>query len=123
MNAVHPRALPFVEALARQQLVHQRCDACSRVQSLARALCHHCHRDKLVWVRSAGTGIVQAVSRVERAPSPQFRDLVPYTLVIVAMTEGHRLMGHAQPDLQIGDQVTAGFFNHGANTLIRFSRS
>lgn len=123
MNAVHPQARPFIQALARKQLLHQRCNACSRVQSLARALCHHCHSDRLAWEHSAGTGIVEAVSRIDRAPSPQFRELVPYTLVIVAMAEGHRLMGHAQPGLAIGEPVTAGFFEHDSRTLIRFTRS
>jgi uncharacterized OB-fold protein len=46
--------------------------------------------------------------------------LAPYTLVVVTLEEGARLMGHATPGVQIGDAVTATFFKHLDQTLVRF---
>ena len=41
-------------------------------------------------------------------------------LVIVTLEEGARVMGHGTPYLAIGQAVTAGFFDHGGQTLLRF---
>ena len=49
-----------------------------------------------------------------------FRALAPYTLVIVELDEGPRLMGHADASIDIGQRVRAGFFEHQNRTLLRF---
>ena len=46
---------------------------------------------------------------------------MPYTLVIVELAEGARLMGHATPGVAIGQRVRAGFFEHQDRQLIRFN--
>jgi uncharacterized OB-fold protein len=50
-----------------------------------------------------GHGIVHATTLVQRAPSEEFRAIVPYRIVLVDMAEGFRVMGHAEPSLAIGD--------------------
>ncbi len=123
MNATHPNAQPFIDSLTNRQISYQRCLACDPLQSLARSQCSHCHSARLDWQISAGNGLVDAVSVVARAPTAAFKELVPYALVLVSMAEGHRIMGHGEPGLQIGDPVTATFFEHGSRTLIRFTHS
>jgi uncharacterized OB-fold protein len=65
---------------------------------------------------------VFATTVVARAPSKVFQPLAPYTLALVDLDEGARLMGHAEPGTSIGDQVAAGFFEHEGQTLVRFRR-
>jgi hypothetical protein len=48
-------------------------------------------------------GTVYASTLVQRAPSAEFRAIVPYRIVLVDMAEGFRVMGHAAPGLAIGD--------------------
>ncbi|MDD2547681.1 MAG: OB-fold domain-containing protein [Burkholderiaceae bacterium] len=114
-------AAPFTQGLAARVLRYQRCTSCGTAQTLARYACQHCGAPSLDWHEAQGTGRVQAVTVVGRAPSDSFRALVPYTLVLVQLDEGPRLMAHAQPGVQIGQRVQAGFFVHDQTTLVRFS--
>lgn len=76
----------------------------------------------LSWVDAAGRGTVYAVTVVTRAPSDEFRSLAPYTLVLVDLEEGSRVMAHGVPGLAIGDKVSACGFVHAGKPLIRFQR-
>ena len=113
---------PFVDGLALGLLRHQTCEHCGAVQRHPRLACEHCGSFDLGWREAGGRGSVFAVTVVARAPSDAFRDLVPYTLVLVDLDEGARLMAHAEPGVQIGDRVTATFFGHGPRRLVRFVR-
>lgn len=116
-------SLPFVEGLARGVLRYQRCADCGAAQKLARYACRACGSARLAWRDSAGGGTVFATCVVSRAPSDAFKPLVPYTLVLVDLDEGARLMGHAEPGIAIGARVSAGFFEHDGRRLIRFRRA
>lgn len=120
MSAFHPAAAPFVEGLARRELHHQACTACGQAQTLARHACSRCGASTLEWRRAAGSGTVYSSTVVMRAPSPAFRALAPYTIVIVELDEGCRVMGHALPGVGIGDRVEAGYFDFDNRPLLRF---
>lgn len=117
----HGLAAPFTEGLAQGLIRYQRCSACGGAQTLARYACQHCGHGALQWHDAAGTGTVRAATVVARAPSDEFRPLAPYTLVLVQLDEGPRLMAHAAPGVCIGDAVRAGFFTHNGRTLVRFA--
>ncbi|MCW5623443.1 MAG: OB-fold domain-containing protein [Burkholderiales bacterium] len=110
----------FAAGLAEREVRYQICADCGHVQTLARLACRSCGASRLEWRRAAGTGAVFAVTVVSRAPSDEFRALAPYTLVLVDLDEGCRIMGHAEPGVQIGQRVVADFFDHGGRTLLRF---
>jgi uncharacterized OB-fold protein len=118
-----PISRPFVEGLARGELRYQRCADCGAAQRLARYACRACGSTRLEWKNSAGGGIVFAVSVVSRAPSDAYKPLLPYTLALVDLDEGARLMAHAEPGIAIGERVAAGFFKHDGRRLIRFRRA
>lgn len=114
-------AAPFNQGLAEGRLRFQRCDDCRHAQTLPRYACTRCGSPRLHWQDAAGTGVVHAVTEVARAPSEAFRALAPYTLVLVTLDEGPRLMAHAAPGVAIGDRVAAGFFEHQDRPLVRFT--
>jgi uncharacterized OB-fold protein len=113
-------AAPFADGLAAGRVRYQVCRACQRAQTLTRFACSACDSEQLDWRDASGRGIVHAVSVVARAPSEVFRPLIPYTLVLVTLVEGPRVMGHGRPGLAIGDKVSATFFDHGGRPLLRF---
>jgi uncharacterized OB-fold protein len=42
---------------------------------------------------------------VHRAPSDEFRAIAPYRIVMVDLADGIRVMGHAEVDVLMDDQV------------------
>jgi hypothetical protein len=121
-TAARPLAAPFTDGLIESVLRYQQCAHCGGAQTLARYACQHCgERGALHWRDAAGAATVLAVTEVARAPSDEFRALAPYTLVIVQLDEGPRLMAHAVPGMRIGERVRAGFFEHQGRTLVRFA--
>jgi len=121
--SLDPISRPFVEGLALGVLRYQHCLRCGAPQKLARYACRACGSTGLEWKDSAGVGTVFAVSVISRAPSETYRPLVPYTLVLVDLDEGARLMAHAQAGIAIGERVAAGFFEHDGRRLVRFQRA
>lgn len=115
-----PLSAPFAEGLSHRRVRYQACRECSAPQTLARYACTRCGSTRLEWRDSDGSGTVYATTLVERAPSDEFRALVPYTLTLVDIDEGPRLMGHGAPGIAIGDRVTAEFFEWAGRTLLRF---
>jgi uncharacterized OB-fold protein len=111
---------PFLEGLERSELRYQRCVDCGAPQTLARYACRQCGATRLEWRTAGGLGTVYAATVVARAPSAEFRALAPYTLAIVELDEGPRLLGHAAPGVAIGDRVRAEFFAFAGHKLVRF---
>lgn len=115
-----PGSAPYVDGLGRHELRYQSCEDCGAAQTLSRHACRRCASTRLGWQRAGGQGVVYATTTVARAPSAAFRTLVPYTLAIVELDEGARVMGHASPGIAIGERVVAGFFEFEGHTLLKF---
>ncbi len=113
-------AQPYVEGLTEYLLRYQHCESCTGAQTFAHDACQFCGAETLSWRTSSGRGRVHAATVVARAPSDYFRSLAPYTLVVVTLDEGARVMGHATAGIQIGQAVIATFFKHLDQTLVRF---
>jgi hypothetical protein len=112
----------FLEGIERNEVRFQACLDCGAAQTLARCGCKQCGGSHLEWRAASGRGKVHAITVVSRAPSQELRALAPYTIVLVDLEEGARLMGHGEADMAIGDHVEAGFFEFGGRKLIRFRR-
>lgn len=104
---------PYWDGAAAGELRYQCCVACKHVQLIPRSLCEKCHHEKLSWQVSQRDGTVLTFTIVHRAPLPVFREMVPYTIVIVDMDEGFRVMANALPfcreRVKIGARVRVGF--------------
>ena len=98
------------------------CDGCGNVWYFRRSFCPRCGRAEPKEVASAGHGRVVATTVVHRAPSDEWRPLVPYTIVLVDLDEGVRVMAHAAPGTAIDDIVTATF-EERAGRLVPVFRS
>ncbi len=95
-----PRPLPPIdddtrawwEGLHRGVLLLQRCRGCDHVQVHQRAMCGRCLGGDLEHVPASGEGTIYSFSTVYRPPSPEFKDDVPYTVVLVELAEGPRML-------------------------------
>jgi uncharacterized protein len=122
-NAANPaKAGTVLKPNTRGGLRYQCCSDCAAAQSLSRFACHRCGSEHLAWREAAGFGTVYAVTVVTRAPSETFRALVPYTLVLVDLDEGARVMAHGAPGLAIGDAVSANSRPFGETNLHVFQK-
>lgn len=110
----------FREGLERDVLRYQYCVACGTAQTLTRYLCTRCGSAQLRWRDSCGNGTVFSVTLITRAPSEEFRALAPYTLVLVDLDEGCRVMGLGAAGLTIGVPVRASYLSHGPHRLVIF---
>jgi uncharacterized protein len=102
------------------ELRFQCCKACNHAQFFPRDHCLHCGGDRIEWQVSTGIGTIYSITRVERAPTDEFRALVPYAIALVDLGEGVRIMVHANAALKIGDKARVTFFSHNNRSLPRF---
>lgn len=107
----------YWKGAAENKLLYQVCGGCSHTLSYPRGVCPRCHSDNLVWHESTGRGTVVTFSIVHRAPTPAFKDDVPYVLALVDFEEGFRLMmnvlGANADSTAIGDAVEVTFEARG----------
>lgn len=108
--------------LAAGLLKYLSCQDCHTAQTLYRYACRRCGSTRLTWAESSGRGEVLALTVIQRAPSDAFRGLVPYTLLLVTLAEGARVMGHGEAGLAIGDAVVACFQTIDGKPLLAFRR-
>lgn len=90
---------------AEARLRYQRCAACGHVWYFQRDFCPACGTAPAQTVEACGSGVLYAATLVHRAPSEEFKALVPYSIVLVDMREGFRVMGHAEPGLPLNAPV------------------
>lgn len=98
---------PFWAATQERRLVMQRCVSCHRLIWYPRFVCPHCGHFELEWEQLSGRGNVYAVSVHHRPAHPAFADRVPYSVVLVDLEEGARMMSNvfgAPP--AVGDPVS-----------------
>lgn len=101
---------PFWAATEKHRLVMQRCDACRRLVWYPRHVCPHCGGLALQWEQLSGQGVVHAVSVHHRAAHPAFADRVPYSVVLVDLAEGARIMSNVfGPSPAVGDEVSVAW--------------
>lgn len=113
-------AKDFWDGCERGELRYQRCDHCASLQYYPRPFCRLCGNESLTFVATQGNGVVYSLTEVIRAPTPSFKALVPYTIALVDLDEGVRVMAHAQAGLAIDQRVILEFFTHENFHLPRF---
>jgi uncharacterized OB-fold protein len=89
---------PWWAALARHELVHQRCDACGRWRWPPRVMCGDCGSFEWSWQPVSGAGEVVSWITTHHAFLPGFR--APYHTVFVRIAESDDIV---MPGTWFGD--------------------
>jgi uncharacterized OB-fold protein len=85
-------AAPFWDATRQHQLLYQWCTVCEQPVFFPREVCPKCLASSLEWKESTGRGTVYTFSNVHRPQMPNFILPAPYTVALVELEEGVRMM-------------------------------
>ena len=103
----------FWEAAKQHRLMIQRCRECGEYQFFPQSYCRNCLSEDIDWIEACGKGEVYAYTVVHRPPSLTFEEDVPYTVALVELSEGVRLMSNiveAEPEeVSVGMPVEVVF--------------
>lgn len=120
-----PTAQPFWDALARDELVLQRCRACGTWVHYPRRRCTACMAEALEWERVEPTATIHTFTVTHRPTAPVFADEMPQVIAVVELANGVRMTTTIVTDdpgaLHVGVPVV-GVFDHADDrpTLLRF---
>lgn len=117
---------PFFDGLAESRLLIPYCKACGKPHFYPRSACPHCWaEEEYDWRESAGTGVIHTFTIVRSNPPPAFQAMLPFSVAIIDMDEGVRLLSNVvgdYEDLAIGDKVQVEFVTREGQTLPMFRR-
>ncbi|MEO3806475.1 Zn-ribbon domain-containing OB-fold protein [Nonomuraea sp. B1E8] len=88
-----PETQPFWDGTAAGELRIQRCQTCARHYFYPRPSCPHCGGDQVEWVRASGRATLYSYV-INHRPAPGFGDDAPYTIAVVELEEGVRMMSN-----------------------------
>ena len=98
---------PFWEAQNNHELKFQRCTPCVHVRYPVGPLCPECRSFEHEWITSSGRGTIASYTVVRQTTHPAFP--APYTVLLVEMAEGPRLIAQlrapAETPVEIGAPV------------------
>ncbi len=99
---------PFWEGLAAGEARLQQCQQCSVYQHPPESFCYSCGATSLEWPTVDAHGTVYSYIIVHQPYHPAFRPFIPYTVAIVQLDEGPRILGAMlglETPIAIGDRV------------------
>jgi len=109
---------PFHDALARQELVVQRCRACRSWQWGPEWVCHACHSFDLHFEAVSGRGRIYSWERAWYPVHPVLQSKLPYLVVLVELPDAGNvrmvgnLLGDPLQEVAIGAEVECVFEHH-----------
>ena len=92
MPRVYGEAKPFWDSCREQRLRLQRCASCQTWRFPPGLVCRHCSSTEAEWIEVSGRGSIHSLTVVHRTPITAFIEELPYTLALVDLDEGVRLM-------------------------------
>ncbi|MEK9751682.1 MAG: Zn-ribbon domain-containing OB-fold protein [Rhodospirillaceae bacterium] len=117
-----PDGAHYWAAAAEGRLEVQYCSECATHQFPPGHLCRNCGAEGLSWRAVSGRGRIHTFSIVYRAPTPAFRGRVPYTVALIDLDEGPRMMtnivGAGALECTIGDTVEVCFEDRAGGAMI-----
>ena len=94
-----------ISATTQGNIVYQHCGSCGHDQAFARRFCVKCLGSELEWRHAEGSGTAVACTTLHRAPTPDWKTRLPYTIALVDLAEGPRVMALADSALRPGDRA------------------
>jgi hypothetical protein len=114
---------PFWSALAERRLLLQRCSHCGYVRMPPSELCPECWMRGGEWTSVPPVGTIWSFATYRRSLHPGFEEEVPYTVALVELDGGVRLVGRLEASssdkARIGSRVRGVFEDlEGVVTLL-----
>jgi len=103
----------YWEGCKNHELRIQRCKDCGAYRWYPRPMCHQCNSMNVEWVKASGKGTVYIWTVVVHPTGAVWVDEVPYTVAIVELEEGVRMLSNmvdCEPEeLRVGMPVEVVF--------------
>jgi uncharacterized OB-fold protein len=103
----------FWEGCHRHELLLQKCADCNSFYFQPGPICPQCFSTNVKWEKVSGKGTVYTYTVVRRALSPDWEDVVPYTVGVIELAEGPRMVSNivdcSPEDIKIGMPVQVTF--------------
>ena len=116
----------FWEACNRGELVIQHCPRCDVLRHPPRPMCPGCRSKELGWKKVSGLGTVYSYTVTHQAIHPSLRGRVPWTVIMVDLDEGVRMISHivdcSAEDVRIGMRVEVVFEEVEAGVTLPYFR-
>jgi uncharacterized protein len=93
-----PVVAAYWEALDEGELRFQRCRSCGTPWLPPQAACPACLSEDWAWERASGAATVVASTVFHRAFHPAFADRLPYSVSLLELLEGPRLLSNVIGD-------------------------
>ncbi|MBC7132875.1 MAG: Zn-ribbon domain-containing OB-fold protein [Roseovarius sp.] len=117
---------PYWEAARDGRLDIPLCGDCGRHHFYPRAICPHCHSDRLRFDTVSGRGTVHTFTVARRPAGPAFAEDVPYVVALIELAEGPRMMSRIVTDdpgkVRIGAPVEVTFVKASEEITFPFFR-
>ena len=113
--APQPESSFYWEKCKVNELWLRHCIDCQQAYFYPRDICPHCFSKNTDWIQSSGRGTLYSFAIVHRAPSPAFREAVPYVVGLVDLEERVRIptniveVNEDPSDLYCGMQLEVAF--------------
>lgn len=102
----------FWAGIKSHQILVQKCSSCGLLRFYPRILCPECLSDQFQWIPCSGKGRIYSHTTVYRPPLPAFEEFVPYTIALIDLEEGIRILSRVEGDpdsIAIGVRVSVLF--------------
>jgi uncharacterized OB-fold protein len=117
---------PFFDGAAKGKFMLRYCTDCQRYLSPAAELCDSCFSTDLEWRESSGKGTVYSFVLNHQVIHPGFKDIVPYSVLVVEMAEGPRVTSTydgPNEEIEVDLPVKATFEDLGSVTVPKFTKA
>lgn len=128
LPVIDPGTETFWAEARSHRLTIPRCLDCGKYHFYPRALCPHCHSERLEWTAVSGRGTIYSFTIARKPAGPAFAPDLPYVIALIDLDEGPRMMTNlVVPDVdavRIGCRVEVVFDDVSPEiTLPRFRPS
>lgn len=110
--------------LEKGKIMGSQCRKCGVIYLPPRPVCPRCSGDDIEWAEINGEGVIQAYT-VIYVPLTRFKNIAPYTVILVKLDEGPTISGMIidikdGDEISIGSRVKAEFQKKVDKTLLHF---
>ncbi len=117
---------PFFDAAKQGKFLLKYCPLCKRHLAPAAEVCDSCFSNELEWAEASGRGTVYSFVLNHQAVHPGFKDLVPYSVIVVELAEGPRVTSTfdgPNDEIVVDMAVEVSFEDLGEVTVPKFKKA
>jgi uncharacterized OB-fold protein len=117
---------PFFDAAREGKFLLKYCPACNRYLGPSAEVCDACFDPAIEWRESSGKGRIYSFVLNHQVVHPGFKELVPYSVIVVELEEGPRFTSTydgPNDEIEVDMPVRVTFENLGEVTVPKFTKA